>query len=242
LTRYEQETALKILVAKGFVQYARRGVPARRHFYVDFSKIEEALSNTSEDDYLSFKNKPQTTKTTNKVCGKTTNCKNARETPNVGWLRQKEERESEKKSVEKKKYTEEQIDAFVKHLHASRNIKDLDAYSAKIQLRVDEGHEPTLSALEKFLAKREADAQRNILRELTEKYYAATFKKEDVTYVIHRIELCRDDQHYAKKYGYDNDCVFLECYENGDPKKPARAVFDDLPQLKKFLEDMGGVK
>jgi hypothetical protein len=43
LSRYEQNGALKLLVAKGFVSYELRGVPAKRYFSIQWEQIEKAL-------------------------------------------------------------------------------------------------------------------------------------------------------------------------------------------------------
>lgn len=56
-----------------------------------------------------------------------------------------------------------------------------------------------------------------------------------MSYVFVRVVLCRDDVYYAGRYN-GSDHVFMELYKNGNSEDRTRIIFENLEQVKKYLE------
>jgi hypothetical protein len=67
LSRSEQETARKRLVALGFLKEEKRGMPGKMHFFVDVDRVCDALNQSTENQQTSLQ------ETSTQVCGNPAN-------------------------------------------------------------------------------------------------------------------------------------------------------------------------
>ncbi|HOI83839.1 MAG TPA: hypothetical protein PKW30_05980 [Campylobacterales bacterium] len=145
------------------------------------------------------------------------------------------------KEREENKFSDDEIDAFILFVCSSEKIRNPLSYETKLREQIQKGHKATLYALADFLRKRELETQKSEYEKLTERYYASSFEYAGVSYVFVRVVLCRDDVYYAGRYN-GSDHVFMELYKNGNSEDRTRIIFENLEQVKKYLEGVCGEK
>lgn len=246
LSRHEQEAALKSLVAKKFVAYELRGVPAKRYFSIQWEAIEKALRSAVNIVPVQIAEKRQTSlrknraKKVEKPCRKSANkIAEKRQTglPENGKFHIDDfiDDFNIEKEREENKFSDDEIDAFILSVCSSEKIRNPLSYETKLREQIQKGHKSTLYALADFLRKRELEAKKSEYERLTNRYFACSFEYQGVSYVFVRVGLCRDDVYYAGRFD-NSDHVFLELYKNGNSEDRARIIFENLEVCKNYLK------
>lgn len=252
LSRHEQDAAIKILLQKSFIGLDKRGVPPKRYFSIYWEAIEKALriaENTrpvqiAENRQINLRK--QNAKNAKKSCRKTAN-----QTAEIRQIKLPKNGKFHiddfiddfniEKEREENKFSDDEIDAFILFVCSSEKIRNPLSYETKLREQIQKGHKATLYALADFLRKRELEAKKSEYERLTNRYFASSFEYQGVSYVFVRVGLCRDDVYYAGRYN-GSDHVFMELYKNGNSEDRTRIIFENLEQVKKYLEGVCGEK
>jgi len=251
LSRHEQDTALKFLIARNLVSITLAGVPAKRYFSINWNALEKSLRDTENKASVQIAEKRQTSlqqkrvqkgrEALEKASNKFAENRQTR-FPKCGKHLRDDFRDDSKENLEKEKegeknFSKKEIEDYIVFACSHEKVRNPLLYEQKLRQKIEANDKTTFAAIGAFVANQHKNQVQTEISKLNDESFGKTFELVGKLHVFRRFGYAKDDPLYSKVHPGNETICFVEGWIDGKSDLLRVYSLDNFDAVKKFSRE-----